>query len=59
MNGEAATPAPVDQVSLNVNKAAPGVEGYFPINEPDIGSAYTNTVCPPLVNRFPGLSVDL
>ena len=36
--------APVDQASLNVNKAVPGVKGFFPLNEPDIGSAYTNTV---------------
>ncbi|KIJ66308.1 hypothetical protein HYDPIDRAFT_109302 [Hydnomerulius pinastri MD-312] len=35
-------PAP-DQGSLNLNKAAPGVQGYFPLNEPEIGSAYTNT----------------
>ncbi|KAG9314036.1 hypothetical protein JVU11DRAFT_4815 [Chiua virens] len=33
----------VHQASLNLNKAAPGVDGYFPFNEPAIGSAYTNT----------------
>ncbi|KAF9245771.1 hypothetical protein BU15DRAFT_85464 [Melanogaster broomeanus] len=31
------------QVSLNLNKAVPGVHGFFPLNEPEIGSAYTNT----------------
>jgi hypothetical protein len=33
-----------DQASLNLNKAARGVQGFFPLNEPEIGSAYTNTV---------------
>ncbi|KAF8846018.1 NADH:flavin oxidoreductase 2 [Paxillus ammoniavirescens] len=32
-----------DQASLNLNKAARGVQGFFPLNEPEIGSAYTNT----------------
>lgn len=40
--------APVDQASLNLNKAVPAVKGFFPLNEPHVGSAYTNTVCPPL-----------
>ncbi|KAF9225430.1 FMN-linked oxidoreductase [Gyrodon lividus] len=32
-----------DQASLNLNRAVPGVKGFFPLNEPDIGSACTNT----------------
>ncbi|KAH0838004.1 NADH:flavin oxidoreductase 2 [Lanmaoa asiatica] len=35
--------APVDQASLNLNRAVPTVNGFFPLNEPDVGSAYTNT----------------
>ncbi|EGO05331.1 hypothetical protein SERLA73DRAFT_174441 [Serpula lacrymans var. lacrymans S7.3] len=27
----------------NLNTAAPGVDGYFPLNEPEIGTAYRNT----------------
>ena len=32
---------------LNLNKAVPAVKGFFPLNEPAVGSAYTNTVCSP------------
>ncbi|KAF8445571.1 NADH:flavin oxidoreductase 2 [Boletus edulis BED1] len=37
--------APADQPEalLNLNKPVPAVEGFFPLNEPDVGSAYTNT----------------
>ena len=42
---------PVDQLSLHLNKPVLAVQGFFPLNEPDVGSAYTNTVCPP-----PGLT---
>lgn len=39
--------APVDQASLNLNKAVPAVKGFFPLNEPAVGSAYTNTARSP------------
>lgn len=39
--------ASIDQASLNLNMAVPAVKGFFPLNEPAVGSAYTNTVCSP------------
>ncbi|KAN0100298.1 hypothetical protein V8E55_000282 [Tylopilus felleus] len=32
-----------NQASLNLNKPVPAVDGFFPLNEPDVGLAYTNT----------------
>lgn len=31
--------------ALNLNKAVSAVKEFFPLNEPHVGSAYTNTVC--------------
>lgn len=34
----------VDSRTLNINRGVPNVDGYFPLNEPAVGTIYTDVV---------------
>ncbi|KAH7886137.1 NADH:flavin oxidoreductase 2 [Phlebopus sp. FC_14] len=42
-----------DEQALNINKGVPGVQGYFPLNEPEIGAAHTNVETFPQNEELP------
>ncbi|KAG6334958.1 hypothetical protein ID866_4137 [Astraeus odoratus] len=44
-----------DDSALNINRGIRGVNGYFPLNEPAIGTAYTDVDKFPLNKRLPVL----